>query len=383
VKKFRWNDECLEHALQQMPIIKDHRSKEEIYQQLIKARKTARQKAWFLPVLIPIVVAVFVMAIYAPSLPFTQRPEKSTGKLDQHLITLQAKQPAKESQMLLSKGEHDSFLSRIATKEALNDQDIVVVGIPDQQSQIIIPISVPVKKHEPAAEQLAMATSKIDEQKWGISKRLLDGVTIAPSRESNQVWFVRVPKQHPVFSEGPMGESLFLASIEETICWMGGKIVRFFTEKKEGMALHYRGYVKELEIPNKKRAYYLYWSGPTHPVFLVPSPQRVPTFLEALKQMKKDGNGPLRSAVPKEVGIKKVSVQNDLVVIEFTEDSKLNELPSVQWMVEAILLTAKEFGFRTVTFKGGGIKQIGPYMFGEKIAVPVGPNPIMSYASAQ
>jgi len=63
VKKFRWNDECLEHTLQQMPMIKDHRSKEEIYQQLIKARKTARWKAWFLPSLISVVAAVSVVAI--------------------------------------------------------------------------------------------------------------------------------------------------------------------------------------------------------------------------------------------------------------------------------------------------------------------------------
>ena len=383
MKKFRWNDECLEHTLQQMPMIKDHRSKEEIYQQLIKARKTARWKAWFLPSLISVVAAVSVVAIHAPSLPFTQRPEKSSEKLDRHMITLQAEQPAKESQTLLSAREHDSFLSRIVTKDALNDQDIVVVGIPDQQSQIIIPISVPVKKYEQAAEQLKMAKSQIDEQKWGLSKRLLNGVTIAPSRESNRVWLVRVSKQHPDFSEGSMGESLFLASVEETIRWMGGKKVRFFTEKKEGVAFHHKGYIKEVEIPNKKRAYYLYWSGSTHSVFLVPSPQHVSTFLEALKQMKKDGGGPLRSTVPKGVRIKKVSVQNDHVVIQFTEDSKLNGLPSIQWMMEAILLTAKEFGFRTVTFKGGGVKQIGPYMFGKKIAVPVGPNPITVYASAQ
>jgi hypothetical protein len=382
VKKFRWNDECLEHALQQMPMIKDHRSKEEIYEQLIKARKTARRKAWFLPALIPI-VAVFAMVIYAPSLPFTQRPEKRIEKLDQRMITLQAEQPSRESQTLLSARERDSLLSRVVTKETLHDQGIIVAGVLDQQSKIIIPISVPVKKYEPAAKQFEMAISNIDEQKWGVSKRLLDGVTIAPSRESNQAWLVRVSKQHPVFSEGPIGESLFLAGIEETIRWMGGKKVRFFTEKKEGMALHYRGYVKELEISNKKRAYYLYRPGPTHPVFLVPSPQHVPTFLEALKQMKKDGDGPLRAAVPKGVGIKKVSAQNDFVVIEFTEDSKLNGQPSVQWMVEAILLTAKEFGFRTVAFKGGGVKQIGPYMFGEKIAVPVGPNPMMFYEATQ
>jgi hypothetical protein len=383
VKKFRWNDECLEHALQQMPMIKDHRSKEEVYQQLIIARKTARRKSWFLPSLLSIAAAMLVVAIYAPSLPLTQHSEKRTEKLDQHMITLQAKQPAKESQTLLSAEERDSSLSRIVTKEALNDQDIAVVGVPDQQSHIIIPISVPVKKYEPAAEQLEMATSKIDEQKWGVSKRLLDGVTIAPSRESNRVWLVRVPKQHPIFSEGSTSESMFLASIEETIRWMGGKKVCFFTEKKEGMVLHHIGYVKALEIPHKKRVYYLYRPGPTHPVFLVPSPQHVPTFLEALKQMKKDGDGPLRSTVPKGVHIKKVSMQHDNVVIEFTEDSKLNELPSIQWMMEAILLTAKEFGFHTVTFKGGGVKRIGPYMFEKKIAVPVGPNPIMVYASAR
>jgi hypothetical protein len=45
-------------------------------------------------------------------------------------------------------------------------------------------------------------------------------------------------------------------------------------------------------------------------------------------------------------------------------------------MLEAILLTAKEFGFKSVMFTGGNVEQIGPYMFNGKISVPLAPNPM-------
>jgi Sporulation and spore germination len=372
MKKFRWNDECLQYTLQQMPIIKDHRSKEEVYRQLMKARKTARLKAWFLPSLASIVAVMIVVVISVPSLPFTKQTEE---KSDKSVVTLQADQRSNMSQPLLSANQYSEFPSHIVTKEALNDQDVAVLGLPDQQSQIVIPISVPVPKHESVKRQLETAKTQIDEQKWGVSKRLLNGVTMVPSRESKRVWLVYVSKQHPVFLEGRVSESLFLSSIEETIRWMGGKKIRFFTENKEGMKLSHAGYIKSMEIPKKKRAYYLYQLSSSHPVYLVPSSQHFPTFLKALRQMQKDISASLRSTIPHGVKIEKVDVQHDHVVVQFTEDSKLDVSPSVCWMVEAILLTAKEFGFRSVTFMGGNVKQIGPYIFGKKIDVPVGPNP--------
>jgi Sporulation and spore germination len=376
VKKFRWNDECLQHALQQMPMIRDRRSKEEVYEQLMKARKTARLKTWFLPSLASVVAVMLVVIISAPSLPFTGQTKEKTEKSDKRIVTLQVEQRSNASQPLLSPNYYSEIPSRIITKEVLNDQDIAVVGLPDKQAQIVIPVSVPVKKHESVRRQLETAQTQIDEQKWGVSKRLLNGVTMAPSRESKRVWLVRVSKQNPVFSEGSTSEMMFLSSIEETVRWMGGKKIRFFTENKEGMKLSHTGYVKSMEIPNKKRAYYLYQLGPSHPVFLVPSSRHFSTFAEALKQMKKDADALLRSAIPQGVQIEKVDVRQDDVVVRFSSDLKLDASTSAYWMVEAILLTAREFGFRTVTFMGGNVKRIGPYVFGKKIDVPVGPNPV-------
>ena len=91
----------------------------------------------------------------------------------------------------------------------------------------------------------------------------------------------------------------------------------------------------------------------------------------------------MRSAIPQRVHIERVDVRQDNVVIRFALDSQLDASPSTYWMVEAILLTAKEFGFRSVTFMGGNVKRIGPYIFGKKIAVPVGPNPIMATSPAR
>ncbi|REK58660.1 MAG: UDP-glucose 6-dehydrogenase [Geobacillus sp.] len=383
MKKFPWNDECIQHALQQLPMIKDHRSKEEVYRQLVKARKIARLKAWFLPSLASVIAAMLVVALSVPDFPMKRGQEEKAEKADKPIITLQAEEHSGESRPLLSVNEYDDIPSRIVTEEALNGQNIVVVGLPDAQSQVVIPLSVPVRKYESVKQQLETAKTKIDEQIWGVSKRLLNGVTMEPSRDNKQVWTVRVSKQHPVFSEGLTSETMFLSSIEETVRWMGGKKIRFFTENKEGVELSSSGYVRTLKLSDKKRAYYLYQQSPSHPVFLVPSPQRFQTFFEALTQMKKDVDASMRSAIPKGVHIEKVDVQQDNVAIRFALDSQLDVSPLTCWMVEAILLTAKEFGFRSVTLMGGNVKRIGPYIFGKKIAVPVGPNPIVATSPAR
>jgi hypothetical protein len=263
------------------------------------------------------------------------------------------------------------------TKEDLHHQDVVVFGLPDVNAQTVIPVSILVQKDGQSREQqMEKAKAQLREEEWGLSKNLLDHVSMSFSHENKGAWLVHVPKTHPVFSGGSTSEEMFLSSMEETVRWAGGKEIQFFTDNQKGIELPNTGRMESMKIADKKRAYYLYQFDRSHPLFLAPSGQSFQSLKAALEQMKNVNEQPFRPSIPAQVSIAMIHPQQDGVIIKFTNDSKLDASPSTHWMIEAILLTAKEFGFQSVTFTGGNVSRVGQYVFGEKIAVPVAPNPM-------
>ncbi|WP_199425942.1 UDP-glucose 6-dehydrogenase [Thermaerobacillus caldiproteolyticus] len=379
MKQSRWSEQCLQHVLQQMPLIQDRRSKEEIYSQVSSARKRERRKVWIISSMASIAAAFLFVIISLSNMPALQPKREHVIKKKNEaiaIIPLRAQDHSQESQAIIQADQRDVVQSRLVTKEELHDQDVVVFGIPDVNGQTVIPVSVFVAKGEQLSQQIENAQSQVMGEEWGLSDNLFDRITISPSHNQKGLWVVRVPKVHSALSGGSASEVMFLSSIEETVRWMGGTSVQFFTENQKGIDLPNTGHVEWLKIPQKKRAYYFYQLDRSHPLFLAPSPKEFSTFQAALEHMKTASDDPFRPSIPKQVNIAMVQPQQGGVVVQFTSDSRLDESPAIQWMLEAILLTAKEFGFQFVTFTGGNVSRIGPYAFDEKIAVPVAPNPM-------
>ncbi|ANB61876.1 GerMN domain-containing protein [Anoxybacteroides amylolyticum] len=363
MRKFQWNEEELESLLRQMPRVKDRRSKEAIYQQIAHSK----QKKWKFRI-VPAVVSVAAACLFVligVSL-FSSSPTNESKKEKPEMsMTMQAKEVAPNENRTMQADEAS------VSSRALMSGNAVVFGLPDANAQAVIPISIPVEAQTPFNEQLEAVKAELVD--LGLDAKWLEGVTITAGR--NNEWTVRLPSTHPVFSSGSTGEEMFLASIEETVRWMGGTSVRFFTETKKGIDLPNTGHLETLTIAKKQRAYYFYAPKEGAPTLLVPSPQSFATIEKALESMQ-TASGIFHAPIAKDVHIASVQKQHDDLVVQFTEDSSFADMASSQWMLEAILLTAKEFHFRSVTFTGGNIDNIGPYRWNEKIAVPVAPNPL-------
>jgi hypothetical protein len=380
VREFQWSEEYIQHILQQMPMVRDERSKEEVYRQVSLARKKERMKMRLIPAVVSM-AAVLLFVIIGLSIHSIPQPkqEKMAKNKKETVVSLRADEHAPENKTMIqpNKNERDVTPSRIVTKEDLRHQDVVVFGLPDVNAQTVIPVSILVQKDGQSREQqMEKAKAQLREEEWGLSKSLLDHVAISSSRENKGVWLVHVPKTHPVFSGGSTSEEMFLSSMEETVRWAGGKEVQFFTDNQKGIELPNTGRMELMKIADKKRAYYLYQFDRSHPLFLAPSRQLFQSLKAALQQMKNVSEQPFRPSIPKQVSIAMIHPQQDGVIIKFTNDSKLDASPSTHWMIEAILLTAKEFGFQSVTFMGGNVSRVGPYVFGKKIDVPIAPNPM-------
>lgn len=365
MRKFQWNEEEIESLLRQMPHVKDRRSKAAIYEQITRSKQPKRS-ARIVPTVVS-VAAACLFAIIGVSL-YSSSPENK--KEQPEMSTMMKREDSAQKQQMTMQANEASVSSRV-----LMSGNAVVFGLPDASAQAIIPMSIPVKNNQTSLHQQLEAV-KAELVDLGLDTKWLEGVHIVSPRKNE--WTVRLPKNHLVFSSGSTGEEMFLASIEETIRWLGGTSVQFFTETKKGIDLPNTGHLETITISPKQRAYYFYAPKEGTPVLLVPSLQSFATVEKALESMQK-ASGAFRPSIAKEVHIASVQKQNDDLTVQFTADSSFADIASSQWMLEAILLTAKEFHFWSVTFTGGNVDHIGPYRWNEKITVPVAPNPLPAH----
>lgn len=372
MRKSRWNEEEIQSLLKQMPQVKDRRSKEAIYRHIEFTSTSKQRSTRIVPTVVSLAAACLFVVISVSLYSSSPTNESSKEQQPKMSITMKAKESAPEQNRTLQADQAAAVSSRV-----IMSGKAVVFGLPDKSAQTIIPISFVANEQIARDKQIEAAKSQLAE--WGLDSRWFDGVGLSAAVDHPDVWIVRLPKTHPVFSSGSTGETMFLASVEETVRWLGGTSVQFFTDTKKGIDLPNTGHLEAMTISPKKRAYYFYQLDHSYPLFLAPSLQEFATIEEALYSMQHVTGDLFRPSIAKEVHIASVQKQNDGLVVQFAADSSFSDPAISQWMLEAILLTAKEFRFRSVTFTGGSVDHIGPYRFNEKIEVPVAPNPVPAH----
>ena len=82
----------------------------------------------------------------------------------------------------------------------------------------------------------------------------------------------------------------------------------------------------------------------------------------------------LEPSIPRSVEFQIKELENGQLSIRFSEGFSLKEIPESERMIEAILLTAKEFGFHAVQFENTGVMELGMYRFEKPVEVPIAPN---------
>lgn len=127
----------------------------------------------------------------------------------------------------------------------------------------------------------------------------------------------------------------------------------------------------------EKVSYKIYRKMESNMEFLIPiTPKKSTDFHGALLEMKNIGKASnIKPSIPSKVSFS-VSVVEETIQLTLQDNVLLSNNKQYKNMIEAILMTAKSFGYNAVIFNNTTIEQIGPYDLMEPIDVPLAVNPV-------
>ncbi|EKN69644.1 negative regulator of sigma-X activity [Neobacillus bataviensis LMG 21833] len=392
MKKSEWSDNELEELLRQMPKILDHRNPRDIYQNLsLKRRKI---KSWLLPG-IAAAAALLLFFILAPKLmdgtnfSFDKtQDEKSTANQEMKMTSRDLtpaveKNDALPKKKAYSETEQPSVMKAESIKTAIYEDElekgttVFTYWIPDPQVQILIPVSIIAKSTggQPWLTQYTKKMPVLTEEEWGLSEFYPLNGTMELDNNNSSVW-VDVPSNHQ-YGQGSTSETNFINVLKRDISSNSNlKKIKFSTNGNPGIELGNYGKLEEVDVvPDKRHAYLFYYPEGSDLPFLTPTIETFNDINTAIEVMKSDQpllglKSSLKSIMP----LHELSVSDKTLFVSLRGNANLQDNQQSSSSLEALLLTAKEFGIEKVVIKDSAIPAIGSFNLSKDIKVPVAPN---------
>lgn len=408
MRKSQWSDSQLEEMIRQMPKIKDHRDPRDIYQNIASRTKKRKRAAWLIPSAAA-AAAFFLLILLAPDLMNWQGQESAeknssmSDHADQKMETANlppdnqsGESPKKEQAALFNErfGEENRAEDQILDEpkvanaedrtaiyeEDLPGNEVFTFGIPNEMAQVVVPVSVVVEKEESKSwfEQFKGIIPRLKEQEWGLH---VDYPLKADMRYHADTRTIDLEvDEDQQYGRGSTAQIMFKSVLSETFGNMDVDKINLFTEGEPGILLDNEGYVRTLDIDRKdqfRHAYYFLYAGSNDRPFIVPSRETAPSIRNAFNMMKKDDEQlGLQASLPENLqfSVENAEPDKDRGILRIRLDKGATLSNQMVPNVEAILLTAKSFGFRAVKFDNANTDQVGPFSLKEEIKVPVAAN---------
>ena len=380
MKKREWNEEQLEQLVQKLPAVKDTRSAEDIYQNIKdKQQLKKNSRRWIAPALAT-VAALLLFVFISPSLfhnatsyeesVMDSAATENSVKLESGMSEAKLTQEKTFDIQDLKNKEPETFVTK-----ASEEDEIITVGFTDGNAQNILPISLEANQKQEKLEQLEEVNPELFTKELGpISYELRNTEFID---EGNPEEITIEYKGEPSLASSAT-DTLYQNALIETFRWLDFKRVKLYTNNHAGIDFGHSGSKKDLEVKQEnKKAYFLYQFDEHTSKLLVPSPESyasIETAIEAMKQGMSERH--LQPTIMKGIEIINIKENDDQLEVEFRQDIEFQDSEPYIIMLESILLSAKEFGYRTVQFKGMNIDQVGVMDVTKPIEVPFSPNPI-------
>jgi hypothetical protein len=407
VKKSQLSDKQLEEILGQLPKIKDNRDPRDIYQNIAhRVEKSRRMPAWVVPGA-AFAAVLFLAFILAPGLmDWNQSADKSiesksgsetntamdmdtatkdktddksdTSVKNNLMMDTTEKSENKEGEFMAAKEENPyAGLSSLYEEElSVQDSEIITYAIPDQNAQVLVPVSVSVPKEENKQwiDSFTESMSKLKEKEWGLSEFYPADGTWSYDEASKTLNFD--VKQDHIYRQGSTNSDLFLEAMSHNLAGQEIEKLSFTTEQVEGIEFGNYGPRSQGEIatvPKDRRAYLFLSAEGVQTPYLVPTKVQFETIDEAFAQMWGDiEDQSLTASLPENLKLDKMIPEKKVLRIYLLDSSAINE--EFLLSLEAILLTAKEFDYKAVKIENAGVDQLGPFNLNEELTVPVAPN---------
>ncbi len=401
MKKSEWSDNQLEELLQHLPKVKDKQDPDELFRKIssriqVEQIRDSGNRKWILPS-VAAVAALFIILIIGPTF-----LNKSGGNLKES-ASFDTAASEKQEFATESASENDKMAKAGIVEEPADDQEqdpmsttmempntsnivhdvgegqtLVTIGIMDSMAQNVVPLSfLSTDMTKTKLEVLQDVIQNLPASDLGLDPTKLDGLRF--EEVDMEKVLITIPSDYTIESSSAQIGAFFFPIIE-TFRWMGYKVVELRTEEGEQAFIDPVGPVEPIDLSTEtQKGYYIYTTENGH-TYLVPSRDSSATFEEALSKMRdRIIEYELKPSIPIEYEYTANSGTDVTVAFTNEEFSDQND-PKYRLMIEAILLTAKEFGFKTVTFINTP-EQIGGINLIENgkpkpVNVPIAPNPI-------
>jgi len=411
MKKKNLSDSELIELLHQLPSVDDKRSMSEVYSSVIQKvnqenqKNTKKFKRYVLPAFATAACLVLgIIGLNYFNSTFNGFESADDNKnVDRSQDQINAIEPAADKPILGlvespdnvqgNNGEktgdpiNDTLSLKINEEEwktpvfedSLNEGEYAVtLGLPDEQAQVFVPVSVIVKEVEGKnwLEQYNEIQNLINEEELGFSENYPLQANLFLDNQGNVN--IDLYKNHS-YSYGLTTETFLLKSIE-VLRYINVKEIFLLENSVPGAYLSHIGDVNHFYTlnPEPKNAYFIFETNEKK--YLCPSNISVNTINEALMKMKKEVPvDNLLPSIPNNISFTINSSDPSKLIISFDKGTILKETIENRIMIDAILLTAKDFGYQYVLFENINLDSIGPYDFSEAIKVPISPNLIGSY----
>ncbi|TYS18982.1 hypothetical protein FZC78_05680 [Rossellomorea vietnamensis] len=393
MKKNNWDETEIENLLREMPSMKDSRNRKEIYAAVDRSSVKKKPNTWGYPAIAG-VAALLILFLITPSLfdysnqsqyensaaDMAAEDSGEAGSPQKEMASIQETEenPVLDDSSSNAESRQQSLMGKAETSERSNvyqddllQYDLITFGLVTPDASVV-PVSVLSEKRESAGwlERFVDVSEEIPEQSWGFDEYYPLTGKLELNEDTGEL--VYTVTEEEMTNPGGGGEDIFYDSIAFTLEGSGYEKVNLQKEDGTVPLFSHMGEISEVPKAGPSNKGYYKYSLPNGDTYLVPGEGEHKNISDALEGMKMSPNSLYEPLIPEKLNLK-ASSDNNLLTISFGETLKLNEEIDPLF-AEALLLTAKEFGYEEVLFKNIEGTSWNGFDFSEPISVPVSPN---------
>ncbi|MFC7320732.1 hypothetical protein [Halobacillus campisalis] len=361
------SDKKIEQILSDLPPIKDSVSKNEHFRKIqIKMEGSSTKRvAWLLPGAFSFAGLMILSLLLPTSLdevneaPLYEKPSSESAPFEKKETF------GSSSVERLPALEHeDSDPALISSSR----ETYVYRAVPDTSARYIIPLSLPLS--ESTEEEII---GKFSSFEAGLGKDMLEKAEISIDEENREAIII-----FPDEFEGGGTESSYstIESIRWTLAPYKVNSIRIKNESGEGIPFHPGGEIDSIDpIKEGEYAFQLYNGSSRN--FLIPfASEANGGFENVLSEMKKiQPTEQTHPAIFKGLRFLSVEEMGKTIALEFDIEGSADR-EELNTSVEAILVTARQFGFDSVKFEHEKLLMLGSYDISSELDVPEYMNPV-------
>lgn len=390
MRKSEWSDNQLEEWIKQLPKVKDPRDPRDIYQNISIQINKSRRVNWIIPSFAT-AAALLVFFLLVPTFLNDSSNEdkssvgESTASMDKTMKNSLDKSDMRKAESINFDSTQKDSLNTADTvnegttvnEEDLKNKELLIYAIPSQDAQVVVPISILVEKNSAKTkfDQFKDNMPKLTEEEWGLSDYYPLNAKLEYKPEHKKL-IVDVPNNHQ-YGTGSGSEIMFQKILSSELLLMNIEKVSLMTDGQQGIEFGNKGKLYELSVTDSgKHGYFFYYPNKmTDKPYLVPSDEQYQTIQDALSAMslsKEDHD--LKASIPKELNIEKIKESDKILTIYLSNNTIIPEGSKALHMIEAILLTAKEFKYKAVKIENAKVSHVGKFNLANEMQVPIAPN---------